>query len=210
MVTQAHGIRARLLVAVAVIAGAIAWIGLQLWLNSGHPAPVVSWAALPILLAAAAGLYFSGRPVKQLVAGTAVKPVHPLYAARILALAQAAALTGAVILGWYVAQIIHLLPDADVASQQQTILELGLLGVGAILLSVAGLLVQRMCRLDNDRPDRPGGPQYPGQNHPDRNHRDRNQLDRSNVDRSQIDRGHIDRSRSKPGRDERNGTRPRS
>ena len=165
MVTEAHGIRARLLVGVAVIAGALAWIGLQLWLNWGHPAPVVSWAALPILMAAAVGLYISGRPVKQLVAGTAVKPVHPLYAARILALAQAAALTGAVILGWYVAQVIHLLPDADVVSQQQTILELGLLGVGAVLLSVSGLLVQRMCRLDNDGP---GGPRYSG---PDRNRR---------------------------------------
>lgn len=193
MVTQAHGIRLRLLVAVTVIAGALAWIGLQLWLGSGHPAPVVSWAALPIIIAAAAGLYFSGRPVKQLVAGTAVKPVHPLYAARILALAQAAALTGAVVLGWYLAQIIHLLPDSDVASQQESILQLALLGVGAVLLSVAGLLVQRMCRIDNDR-DRPGGG-YPS----GRDRSDRDRLDRDRDERG--GRGARDR-RDRDRRDE--------
>jgi len=164
MVTQAHGIRARVLAVTAVIAGALGWIGLQLWLNSGRPSPTVSWAALPLLVAAAVGLYLSGRPVKQLVAGTAVKPVHPLYAARILALAQAAALTGAVVLGWYAAQIIHLLPNADVASQQQTILELALLSLGAVLLSVAGLLVQRMCRLDDEQPS---GPHHRGQSRSD-------------------------------------------
>lgn len=179
MVTQAHGIRVRLLVGVAVIAGGMAWIGLQLWRGAGRSAPTVSWAALPILLAAAAGLYACGRPVKHLVEGTATKPVNPLYAARILALAQAAALTGAVVLGWYVAQIVALLPDSDVASQQQAIFELGLLGVGAVLLSVAGLLVQRMCRLDDDR-HLPGGRAEPdgrggsgGRDRPDRVEDDR-------------------------------------
>ncbi|MEO7061507.1 MAG: DUF3180 domain-containing protein [Lapillicoccus sp.] len=148
MVTQPHGIRARLLLVVAVAATGVAWIGLELWTLAGRSLPAVSWAALPILLAVSIGLYLAGRPVQKLVAGTATKPVHPLYAARVLALAQAAALTGAVIVGWYVAQILQLLPDLDIASQQQAVLELALLGLASMLLAGVGLLVQRMCRID--------------------------------------------------------------
>jgi len=154
MVTSPHGVRLRLLAAVALVAGIVCWIGLALWEIGGHLLPPASWAALPILVAVAIGLVLVGRPVQRLVAGTTTKPVHPLYAARILALAQAAALTGAVALGWYAAQIVRLLPDSDILSQQQDILRLALLGVGAVLVSSAGLLVQRWCRVDDDRGDR--------------------------------------------------------
>jgi Protein of unknown function (DUF3180) len=75
-----------------------------------------------------------------------------MYAARVLALAQAAALAGAATLGWYVAQVLLVLPDADVPSQQAQILQLGALGLGAVGLSAVGLLVQRMCRLDDEPP----------------------------------------------------------
>ncbi len=96
-----------------------------------------------------------GRLVQRLVAGTGTTHVHPLYAARILALAQATALTGAVVLGWYGAQVVRLLPDSDIPSQQEDILRLAALGVGAVLVSGAGLLVQRWCRVDRgDRGDR--------------------------------------------------------
>ncbi len=153
MVSRPHGIRIRLLVAVVAVAGALSWIILKLWTNAGHLLPQASWAGLPLLVAVATGLYLAGRPVGRLVAGKATKPVHPLYAARVLVLAQAAALAGGAVLGWYLAQIVLLLPDSDVESQQNQIVELGALGLGAILLSAAGLVVQRMCRLDERDPD---------------------------------------------------------
>ncbi len=153
MVRSPHGVRLSLLAAVTLLAAGLSWIGLKLWTNSGHLLPPASWAGLPILIAFALGLYLAGRPIARLVSGRATKPVNPLYAARILLLAQAAALSGAVSLGWYAAQILLLLPDADVESLQQRMVTLGALGVGAVLLAAAGLRVQRMCRLD-DRPDR--------------------------------------------------------
>lgn len=61
-------------------------------------------------------------------------------------------------LGWYAAQVVRLLPDSDIPSQQQDILRLVFLGVGAVLVSGAGLLVQRWCRVDDDRGDR-GSPE---------------------------------------------------
>lgn len=149
-----HGVRVRFLLVVALVAGLVSWVGLTLWGQSGGQVPSASWAAAPILLAVAVGLVLAGRPVRRLVQGTATRPVHPLYAARVLALAQAAALTGAAVLGWYAAQVVRLLPDVDVRSQQQDVLVLAVLGLGAVLVSAAGLLVQRWCRVDDDRDER--------------------------------------------------------
>ncbi len=149
MVSHPHGIRLRLLGGVALLSVALSWIALKLWTNGGHLLPAVTWAALPVLLAIAAGLYAAGRPVRRLVAGRATTPVSPLYAARVLALAQAAALAGAAAVGWYVGQVLLLLPDADIDSQQHRMVTLGGLALGAVVLSAAGMLVQRMCRVDD-------------------------------------------------------------
>ena len=112
----------------------------------------MSWLGLLIFVALGLGLYLAGRPVKRLLAGTASHPVNPLYAARVLAMAQAAALAGAAILGWYLAQVVLVLPDRDIPSQQLRILQLGLLGLAAAGLSAVGLLVQRWCRIDDEHP----------------------------------------------------------
>ena len=152
MVTPTHGIRVRSLVLVALVAGGLSWIVLRLWMSAGHLLPQASLLGLGLFVALGVGLYLAGRPVRRLVSGRATRRVHPLYAARVLALALAAALAGAATLGWYVAQVLLVLPDADVPSQQAQILQLGALGLGAVGLSAVGLLVQRMCRLDEEPP----------------------------------------------------------
>ena len=155
MVSRADGIRTRTLVAVAVVVGGASWVALRLLQGGGRDLPSTSWLAVFIFVALALGLLLAGRPVKRLVAGRATRPVNPLYAARVLALAQAAALAGAAIVGWYVAQVLMLVPDADIPSQQLQMLTLVVLALAAAGLAAVGLLVQRWCRLEDD--DR-GGP----------------------------------------------------
>jgi hypothetical protein len=155
MVSRADGIRARTLIVVAVVVGGASWVVLRLLQGGGRDLPSTSWLAVFIFVALALGLLLAGRPVKRLVAGRATRPVNPLYAARVLAMAQAAALAGAAIVGWYVAQVLMLVPDADVPSQQLQMLTLGVLALAAAGLSAVGLVVQRWCRLEDD--DR-GGP----------------------------------------------------
>jgi hypothetical protein len=155
MVSRADGIRTRTLLAVAVVVGGASWVALRLLQGGGRDLPSTSWLAVFIFVALALGLLLAGRPVKRLVAGRATRPVNPLYAARVLALAQAAALAGAAIVGWYVAQVLMLVPDADIPSQQLQMLTLGVLALAAAGLAAVGLLVQRWCRLEDD--DR-GGP----------------------------------------------------
>ena len=158
VVTQPHGIRARVLVAVFVIVAGASWVALKLLSGGGRELPSTSWLAVFIFVALGLGLLVAGRPVKRLVAGRATRPLNPLYAARVLAMAQAAALTGAGIAGWYAAQILLLVPDADIPSQQLQILVLGILTLVAAGLAAIGLVVQRWCRLDEPDPrtGRPG------------------------------------------------------
>jgi hypothetical protein len=152
VVNRAAGIRARVLVAVALVVGGASWVVLKLLEGGGRDLPSTSWLAVLIFVALGLGLLLAGRPVKRLVAGRAPRPVNPLYAARVLAMAQAAALAGAAFVGWYVAQILLLVPDADIPSQQQQILVLGVLALAAAGIAAIGLLVQRWCRLDEPDP----------------------------------------------------------
>lgn len=150
MVSRADGIRIRVLVAVAVVVGGASWVVLKLLQGGGRDLPTTSWLAVFIFVALGLGLLLAGRPVKRLVAGRATRPVNPLYAARILAMAQAAALAGAAIVGWYLAQVILLLPDADIPSQQLQMLVLGVLALAAAGLAAVGLVVQKWCRIDEE------------------------------------------------------------
>jgi Protein of unknown function (DUF3180) len=152
MVSRPDGIRARTLIAVAVVVGGGSWVVLRLLQGGGRDLPSTSWLAVFIFVALALGLLLAGRPVKRLVAGRATRPVNPLYAARVLAMAQAAALAGAAIVGWYVAQVLMLIPDADIPSQQVQMLILGVLALAAAGLAAVGLVVQRWCRLEDDDP----------------------------------------------------------
>jgi hypothetical protein len=152
MVSRPDGIRARTLIAVAVVVGGGSWVVLRLLQGGGRDLPSTSWLAVFIFVALALGLLLAGRPVKRLVAGRATRPVNPLYAARVLAMAQAAALAGAAIVGWYVAQVLMLIPDADIPSQQLQMLTLGVLTLAAAGLAAVGLVVQRWCRLEDDDP----------------------------------------------------------
>ena len=79
--------------------------------------------------------------------------VEPLVAARILGLAQASAVTGAIIAGLYLGQALALAPDAGYAGRGGMALRWAVAAVGAVLLTVAGLVVQAWCRVDDDDDD---------------------------------------------------------
>ena len=105
----------------------------------------------------AVGVYCAGLPVRRFLRGEATRPLSPLRAMRTLVLAQAAALTGALVAGWYAAQALVLLPDADVDSVRAAMLRSLAVCVSGVLLVVAGLLVQAHVphRRRGRRPGRP-------------------------------------------------------
>ena len=74
-----------------------------LYLNSGGLLPPASWISAVLLAVMAALVFAAGLPVRRFLRGQATKPLSPIRAARTLVLAQAAALTGAGVLGFYAA-----------------------------------------------------------------------------------------------------------
>lgn len=137
----------------------LSWLALRWFTSSGRGLPNPGWVALVVMVFLGGGLVVAGWQVKKVRDGTDEAAVSPLRAARTLVLGQAAALTGAVLVGWYVASILTLAPNADVESQRNRLLLFIAHAVVAALLSVAGMLVQRFCRLDDgdDNPDRGSG-----------------------------------------------------
>ncbi len=160
MSLREHGLRPRDVVTVGITAAALAYVVLSWWFRRGATLPPVTWLVAPVLLVAAGGLVVAGRSVRATIRGTATRPVEVLAAYRILRLAQACALTGALVTGVYLAYAGVALPDVDAASVRSAVLSaVGVAGSG-VLLAGAGLWVQAMCRIDRPRADdqEPGAP----------------------------------------------------
>jgi peptidoglycan/LPS O-acetylase OafA/YrhL len=139
------GVRVRQL---ALVAGVVALAGVVVLRLLGGPVPNPGWAGVVLLLFMAVGVLFAALPVKRLRERRVSPPGSALRAARSLVLAQAAALTGAGLLGWYAAQALVLLPDLDVESQRSRLWLLIGHAVAAVVLVASGLVAQRICRID--------------------------------------------------------------
>jgi hypothetical protein len=162
MVRDGRGISTRLVLLLGLVVTVFAYLGLRIWSRQGGTLPQTSWGGLVVLAFMACGVFFAGLPVRRFLHGQAKKTLNPMRAMRTLVLAQAAALTGALVTGWYVAQVLVLLPDFDVSSRRTLAIRLAALAAGAVLLAIAGLAVQAMCRVDGDPRD-PDGEEEPGQ-----------------------------------------------
>jgi hypothetical protein len=157
-----RGIAVTTLVIAALTTTVLGWLGLRWWLDSGHAMPKLSWVGIAAILVLAGGLLAAGRPVKKLRDGVAEHFVSPLRAARALVLAQAGALTGAVLCGWYAAGVLVLLPDVDVAAIRSDVWMLVAHAGSAVALSAAGMVVQSWCRIAPRDEDETGPEDFPG------------------------------------------------
>ena len=153
MVKDGRGVSVRLVLLLGLVAIAVAYLGLRIWTAHGHELPVASWGSLIVLVFISCGVLFAGLPVRRFLRGQAKKPLDPLRAMRTLVLAQSAALTGALVTGWYVAQVLVLLPNFDIDSQRTLGVRAAASAAGGVLLAIAGLVAQAMCRVNGDQRD---------------------------------------------------------
>lgn len=145
----------------ALISTAISWLLLRWWDSSSRGLPELPWLGLlPMGLIAVAVLVagwqvrrYSHAPTAQL-AGR--RQVSPQRARGTLVAAQAAALGGAVLVGWYLAHVLVLLPDADVSSVSDRLWPAGISALVAVGVAAAGMVAQRMCRIPPDDSDQRG------------------------------------------------------
>jgi hypothetical protein len=145
-----------LIFAVVALGG---WGVLDAWTGAGRDPLPLPWTAILGTAVLALAVISIGLPVRRWVRGDRDQPLDPLFAARAVVLAKAAAYGGAALAGWYVAQGLDLMPD--IVGARRTKLALALLAaVAAAAVTVAGFVVQRWCRVppsDDDDDSRTEG-----------------------------------------------------
>lgn len=143
------------LVGIAIAGGAIGWL-LQVALTSGGSPSFQPPATLySVLFILAIGLVLLGRPVRRLVRGKATRPVDPFFATRVLMLAKASSLAGALLFGVAGGLLGYAVTRTGSFSTPAFWPDV-LLGIGALALCICGLIVEWWCRIPpQDRAETP-------------------------------------------------------
>jgi hypothetical protein len=146
-VTPAQGIRISSGVITALLAGMASWLLLVLVHSVGGSYPVISWIGLVPLVAVTLLVLGMCWQIRRYSRGRGTTRPTPQRARGTLVGAQAAALGGAALLGWYAANALAHLPNADVPSERLQLVW-GLVHAGtALALSVSGYVGQAWCRI---------------------------------------------------------------
>lgn len=146
---------------VAVGTLAVTWGLLVLLQRQGTHLGPVPWIMAPVLVVLSAVVIWMALAVRAYQRGRRPS-LDPLRAARTVALAKAAALTGALLVGLYGGQLLLTLGDLHIESQQSRALSAGAATLCAIVLSVAGVVAERFCQLP---PPSDGTPAQLGDGH---------------------------------------------
>jgi hypothetical protein len=147
--------RIRTLVWLALVVGALTWLLLRILDSNGTTLPPLTWTAPAGVLALALLVGVAWVTVRRRRAPTQphVTPIDPLGMARLAALGKAASHVGAALVGWYAGWVVLLLPDLEISSRRDRAVWAGFAVGAAVLLAVAGLLLERACRVrDDERP----------------------------------------------------------
>ncbi|WP_083652708.1 DUF3180 family protein [Serinicoccus sp. CNJ-927] len=141
------GVRVRAGVVVAVLAGMASWLLLQVVRSLGGAYPVISWIGLVPLVAVTLLVLVMCWQIRRYLLGQGTLRPSPQRGRGTVVGAQAAALGGAALLGWYAANALVHLPNADVASERAQLIWGLVHAVAALALSVAGFVGQGWCRI---------------------------------------------------------------
>lgn len=156
--------RIRLLLGIAAVSAALTWSALRVWTAGSRTLPQVTWGAavvLGVFGAAVLGAAVVLRPRLRRHPGH--RPMPPLVAARFAALALASSRAGAALVGLYGGYLLTVADDLESAYRRQLAVAAGACLVAAVLLVVAGLVLERVCRLPPDDEDERADPAPPAQ-----------------------------------------------
>ncbi len=151
-----HRTPLRRVLAVAVVTTAAATAVLRVVESRGGTllaVPVVAWVVVLVIAGLVGAL---GWNVRQYTAGRRPE-LDMLLAARTVVLATASAYTGALLTGWYAAQVLVVLGDLDIPGRRDVAVTAGVAAGAAIVLVAVGLVVERWCEVPPPDDDEGGG-----------------------------------------------------
>jgi hypothetical protein len=152
--------RIRDLVGYAAAVTLITWLAMRQWYGD---LPRLRWfVPLSLLLLAIAETLAANQLRDRIRRRPGAPPVQPLVAARMLALAKASAVVGAVMVGIWAGLLIYVVPRVGLLAAAGNDTATGVVGVvAAVALTVAALWLEYACRAptppDRDRTGRPDG-----------------------------------------------------
>jgi len=146
-----------LIISLWVLASGITGFGYSTWaVNNGLEIPIsgitlaLSTAFIAvILLALAVPIWKYKRSIAKVITVSKPLPVNPFYAVRVLLLSKAAAITGAMFIGWHAGALIKQF-TAPVVVIDATAPNITALS-SAVLLLVVGFIVEQICKLPSDK-----------------------------------------------------------
>lgn len=140
------------LVAVGAVGG---WLLEAMLVASGRPTHVPPLSLAVVLAAIGVLMVLLALPVWRVVRRVDGARVDPFYATRVVLLAKASSLTGALMAG-FAAAVLLFLVTRPVQPAGGALVLAGACAVGAVVLVAGGLVAERMCTLppDDDSADR--------------------------------------------------------
>ncbi|WP_277211303.1 DUF3180 domain-containing protein [Isoptericola croceus] len=138
--------RVRTLVALAAAVAAVGALVLRLLESRRAYLPGAAWVEVLAIALLAVLVVWAGWSVRAYLRGE--KPdLDALRAARTFAMAKAAAYTGALLAGRYLAHVLVVLPQLEVEARRDQAVVSGVAALAAVALSCAGLLVEKFCEI---------------------------------------------------------------
>lgn len=114
--------------------------------------PLIPWVAPLALVLTAAFVGYLGYLTNQQVHVQRVR-IEVNRAVAMLVLGKSAALAGVAVAVGYVGFALNFLPRIDVAAPRERVVRSVVAILGGVLLCIAGLLLERTCRVSGDDPD---------------------------------------------------------
>lgn len=140
--------RVTTLVALLVGVAALSWGALRIAETRGHSLPPLSWTAPAGVALLAVVVFVTALALRSRLRGD--RPPNPLGTARMAVLGKASAHVGPLVGGLYAGYLVVLLPGLEIESRHDRAVLCGVALVASILLSLAGLLLERTCRVRGD------------------------------------------------------------
>ncbi|MFB9377509.1 DUF3180 domain-containing protein [Kineococcus gynurae] len=138
------------LVVLFLAVGVLTWTGLRIWVDTGRSEPDLVWRTVVTLSLLAIAVLGIGWPVRQWVRGEKQRRIDALRAARTAALAKAGSHAGAALAGFFTGYVVQFLPTFAIAARRDQLWIALVDLLVSVLLLIAGLVVERWCRVPED------------------------------------------------------------
>lgn len=140
------------LIVLAVVGIVVGYL-LELGLVANGKQMLVPQLTLPVTLVIVGGIVLGfAIPIRRSVTGTSTKRIDPFSAMRVVSLAKASSFSGAVFLGVGIGMVGFMATRSVLPGVASVWLAAAMAG-GAVIMMVAGLVAEHLCRLPKDDDD---------------------------------------------------------